>query len=83
MPKSFAQQIRNVMRIDLKDREEFTYDDIALRLDLLPGKPRKPLYRAMPEFIKRGVVVRVRTGVLSYKGKGYGQICMVGRQRVH
>ena len=29
MPKSFAQKIRDVMRIDLKDREEFTYEDIA------------------------------------------------------
>ena len=38
---------------------------------MLPGKPRDPIYRAIPDFIKRGEVVRVRTGVLSYKGKGY------------
>jgi len=71
MAKKFAQQIRDIMRIDLKDWDEFTCEDIALRMDLLPGKPRKPIYRAMPDFIKRGEVVRIRTGVFSYRGKGY------------
>jgi len=68
MPKPFAQKVREIMQIDLKGREEITYNDIAVRLDMISDKEKRPLYRTMRDFIKRGEVVRVRDGVLSYKG---------------
>jgi len=68
MPKPFAQKVREIMQIDLKGREEITYNDIAIRLDMISDKEKRPLYRTMRDFVKRGEVVRVRDGVLSYKG---------------
>ncbi|BBO78599.1 hypothetical protein DSCW_60160 [Desulfosarcina widdelii] len=71
MAKTFAQQIRDIMRIDLKDRETFTYDDIALRLDMVSGGERRRLYKAMLDFLKRGEVVRIKPGLLSYRDREY------------
>ena len=68
MSKPFAQQVREIMQVDLKGREEITYTDIAVRLDMVSDEEKRPLYRTMRDFIKRGEVVRVRDGVLSYRG---------------
>ena len=42
MPKSFAQKVRDVIGHDLADREEFTCQDIAVQLDLITNKEKKP-----------------------------------------
>ncbi|GEM_PF-2116179 len=71
MQKSFAQRMRDVMRIDLKGRDEVSYQDIALRLDLVSNKEKQPIYRSMRDFMKRNEVVRLRPGVFRYDGKKY------------
>ncbi len=71
MTVSFAQRIRDIMRIDFKDRDQITYQEIAERLDMIEDKEKQRLYNAMRDFIKRDEVVRISPGVIRYTGKRY------------
>lgn len=66
--KSFAQRMREIMRDELKGREEIAIQEIAARLDLVSDQEKRPVYRTIRDFVKRGEVVRVRTGVIRYRG---------------
>jgi len=68
MPKSFAQKIREIMQVELKDRDEVSIQEIAARLDLVSDQEKRPVYRTIRDFMKRKEVVRVRPGIYRYQG---------------
>lgn len=68
MPKSFAQRMREIMRDELKGRDEIAIQEIAARFDFVTDKEKRPIYRSIRDFVTRGEVVRVRKGVVRYVG---------------
>ena len=66
MSQSLAQQIRDILRIDLAGRKEVEHCEIALRLDFITRKEKQKMYSTLRDFIKRGEIERVRPGVVRY-----------------
>lgn len=64
MKKTFAQRVRDAVRIDLAHLDEIPIAAIAECLDLVGDKEKRPLYRAVSDFTRRGELERVRPGVV-------------------
>ena len=56
---SYAQKVRDIIRIDLAGRDHFGYQEIADALDVVSGKQKKPMYRVIADMIKHGELERV------------------------
>jgi hypothetical protein len=56
---SYAQKVRDVIRIDLAGRDNFGYQEIADALDVVSGKAKKPMYRTVADMIRHGELARV------------------------
>lgn len=65
----FADKVRKMMIEMGKGNPEVAVLDIALRLDLISKKERRPVYGAISDFQQAGEVERVRPGVYRYIGK--------------
>ncbi len=61
-----SQQIRNILRIELANKEQIEYREIALRLDYVTDREKQKMYAALRGFIRRGEVEHIGRGLIRY-----------------
>ena len=69
MAKTFADKVRNICQRLGRGGREFTISDVAVELDLVFKKDKRPLYLTLKDFRKTGEVERVGEGIYLYKGR--------------
>ncbi len=63
--KLSAIDVRRALQ-ELAPQGNVRYEDIALKLDLVSNEDKRPLYKILLDFIKRGECVKVGCGTISY-----------------